>query len=131
MAMGNKTKTGEGGPRPVLELVPSGLKPPSAQKRRLFELRAPDADEAILYQYSVLYQTCVPFRDPGDEVRQWERANGVVTLTRGDSSMWGCRSDRHRAGADGGVLGRLPIPCTSGAPVAMSCFGQERSLNLT
>jgi hypothetical protein len=48
MAMGG-TETGEGGPRPMLELVPSGLKPPSAQKRRLFELPAPDADEAILH----------------------------------------------------------------------------------
>lgn len=28
----------EDGPRPVLELVPSGLKPPSAQQRRLLEL---------------------------------------------------------------------------------------------
>jgi hypothetical protein len=66
--------------RPVLELVPSGLKPPSAQKRRLFELPPPDADEAILYQHSVLCQTCLPFRDPGDDVRKWERANGLVNL---------------------------------------------------
>jgi hypothetical protein len=36
MAMGDEPETGEGGPRPVLELVPSGLKSPSAQKRRLF-----------------------------------------------------------------------------------------------
>ena len=78
--MGDKTEKGEGGPRPVLELVPSGLKPPSAQKRRLFELPAPDADEAILYQHSVLCQTCLPFRDPGDDVRLWERANGLVNL---------------------------------------------------
>jgi hypothetical protein len=64
----------------VLELVPGGLKPPSAQKRRLFELPPPDADEAILYQHSVLCQTCLPFRDPGDDVRKWERANGLVNL---------------------------------------------------
>jgi hypothetical protein len=78
--MGDETEKGEGGPRPVLELIPSGLKPPNAQKRRLFELPAPDADEAILYQHSVLCQTCLPFRDPGDDVRQWERANGLVNL---------------------------------------------------
>jgi hypothetical protein len=78
--MGNETEKGEGGPRPVLELVPSGLRPPSAQKRRLFELPAPDTDEVILYQHSVLCQTCLPFRDPGDDVRQWERANGLVNL---------------------------------------------------
>jgi hypothetical protein len=76
----DKTETGEGGPRPVLELVPGGLKPPSAQKRRLFELPPPDADEAILYQHSVPCQTCLPFRDPGDDVRKWESANGLVNL---------------------------------------------------
>jgi hypothetical protein len=80
MTMGDETEKGEGGPRPVLELIPSGLKPPNAQKRRLFELPAPDADDAILYQHSVLCQTCLPFRDPGDDVRQWERANGLVNL---------------------------------------------------
>jgi hypothetical protein len=78
--LADKTEKDEGGPRPVLELVPGGLKPPSAQKRRLFELPAPNADEAILYQHSVLCQTCLPFRNPGDDVRKWERANGLVNL---------------------------------------------------
>lgn len=68
------------GLRPILELVPDRVKPPSAQKKRLFDLPAPNTDEAILYQHSVLCQTCMPFRDPGDEVRQWERANGMVSL---------------------------------------------------
>ena len=66
--------------RPVLELVPNRIKRPSAQQRRLFELPPADADTAILYQHSVLCQTCMPFRDPGDDVRQWERANGMVSL---------------------------------------------------
>lgn len=68
------------GPRPVLELVPSGLKPPSAQKRRLLELPPLDADDAILYQHTVLCQTCLPYRDPGDEIRLWSRRNGYVKL---------------------------------------------------
>lgn len=78
--MTKKTDQDGDGLRPILELVPDPVKPPSAQKRRLFELPAPNADEAILYQHSVLCQTCMPFRDPGDEVRQWERANGMVSL---------------------------------------------------
>jgi hypothetical protein len=78
--MENKTGDDEPGLRPVLDLVPDRLKPPSAQKRRLFELPPPDADESILYQHSVLCQTCLPFRDPGDEIRSWERANGLVNL---------------------------------------------------
>ena len=64
----------EDGLRPVLELVPSGLKPLSVQKRRLLELPPPDADDAILYQHSVLCQTCLPYRDPGDEIRLWSAA---------------------------------------------------------
>jgi hypothetical protein len=34
----------------------------------------------ILFQHTVLCQTCLPFRDPGDEVRTWERLNGGVGL---------------------------------------------------
>ena len=59
--MENKTGDDEPGLRPVLDLMPESLKPPSAQKRRLFELPSPDADEAILYQHSVLCQTACRF----------------------------------------------------------------------
>jgi hypothetical protein len=78
--MGNKKSGDDSGLRPILDLVPGGLKPLSAQKRRLFEMPPPDADAAILYQHSVLCQTCLPFRDPGDQIRSWERANGLVNL---------------------------------------------------
>jgi len=78
--MSDTTENDEGGLRPVLELIPSGLKPPRAPKRRLLELPPPDADDAILYQHSVLCQTCLPYRDPGDEVRLWARRNGYVRL---------------------------------------------------
>jgi hypothetical protein len=78
--LGDKTHNDEGGPRPVLELLPSGLKLPSAQKRRLLELPPPDADDAILYQHTVLCQTCLPYRDPGDGIRLWSRRNGYVKL---------------------------------------------------
>ena len=49
-------------------------------QRRLFDFPASDAEEAILFQHSVLCQTCLPFRDPGDQIRKWERANGLVSL---------------------------------------------------
>lgn len=35
---------------------------------------------SILYQHSVLCQTCLPFRDPGSDARTWERVNGSVRL---------------------------------------------------
>jgi hypothetical protein len=66
--------------RPILELVPERLKPPSAQQRRLFDLLPPEGEEAILYQHSVLCQTCLPYRDPGNDVRLWARRNGFLKL---------------------------------------------------
>lgn len=40
----------------------------------------PDEPQSILFQHTVLCQTCLPFRDPGDEVRTWERLNGNIHL---------------------------------------------------
>jgi hypothetical protein len=55
--LGDKTeKGGEGGLRPVLELVPANLKSLSAPKRRLFELPLPNADEAILYRGPLIFR---------------------------------------------------------------------------
>lgn len=71
------------GPRPVLELLPSLPKPPRSLTQRLLAadplLVDPKTDGPILYQHSVLCQTCLPYRDPGD-VRLWQRKNGLVRL---------------------------------------------------
>ena len=52
------------GPRPVLELLPSVRRPPKTLRDRLLEvdplLVDPSADGPILYQHSVLCQTCLP-----------------------------------------------------------------------
>ena len=40
----------------------------------------PTLDGPILYQHSVLCQTCLPYRDPGASQRTWERTNGLVSL---------------------------------------------------
>jgi len=36
--------------------------------------------EKIAYQHTVLCQTCLPYRNPGDAVRVWEREQGNVAL---------------------------------------------------
>ena len=36
--------------------------------------------ERIAFQHSVLCQTCLPYRNPGEEVREWERRQGGVLL---------------------------------------------------
>ena len=68
-------------PRPVAELLPTLPKRPPA---RLLDaavlIGSPDEALSVLYQHSVLCQTCLPFRDPGDETRTWERVNGSVRL---------------------------------------------------
>lgn len=61
------------------------IKGPSAIEKRLIDgavmdIENPDAPRDILYQHTVLCQTCLPFRDPGDEARTWERLNGLVHL---------------------------------------------------
>src|SRR3954453_3620446 len=52
------------------------------QRRRLessIEIHGTPADR-IAYQHTVLCQTCLPYRDPGDATRIWERQQGAVAL---------------------------------------------------
>ena len=49
------------------------------QERLLTPMDAPDEVRDILYQHSVLCQTCMPYRDPGDE-RICRRRNGIVRM---------------------------------------------------
>lgn len=57
---------------------------PTPIQNRLLETAARYAqeqdDQSILYQHSVFCQTCLPYRDPGDDVRVWERVNGRAHL---------------------------------------------------
>ena len=68
------------------DLLVASLPPipsPSRVKRRLIESAvAIDADdpESVVYQHTVLCQTCLPYRDPGDGVREWRRKQGAVSL---------------------------------------------------
>jgi hypothetical protein len=57
---------------------------PSPIQRRLFDVAAlsaqGDYEQSILFQHSVFCQTSLPPRDPGADVRVWERQNGDATL---------------------------------------------------
>ena len=55
-------------------------KPLTRIQERLLTPLTEDEDSAILYQHSVLCQTCMPYRDPGNEIRAWQRSNGRVSL---------------------------------------------------
>jgi hypothetical protein len=66
----------------VTDVLPAALKPPGKTLDRLFDeyVGAPDMEAPILYQHSVLCQTCLPYRDPGEDVRLWSRKNGHARL---------------------------------------------------
>ena len=71
--------------KPILALVARAApkKPPKLLQQRLLDYAEADAGvepTEILYQHSVLCQTCLPYRDPGDDVRLWSRRNGFVKL---------------------------------------------------
>ena len=78
----NKNDDDGQGPKPIQDLLPARLKAPGRAIRRLYEapLDAADDDSPILYQHSVLCQTCLPYRDPGEEIRLWSRRNGHARL---------------------------------------------------
>jgi hypothetical protein len=74
------------GDLPLLARLKKQAKGPSAIEQRLIEGAvlnlAGDAEtpREMLFQHTVLCQTCLPFRDPGAAVRTWERQNGSVHL---------------------------------------------------
>ncbi len=69
---------------PLMKQLARELRP-TPIKNRLVEAAAakterPDDPLTILYQHTAFCQTSLPYRDPGDEVRTWERENGSVHL---------------------------------------------------
>ena len=57
---------------------------PTPIQQRLIEAAASSIEHpyqrSILYQHSVLCQTYLPYRNPGDDTREWDRRNGDVHL---------------------------------------------------
>ena len=66
---------------PIGDILPSLVRPQHRPISRIEErLIEPVLDSAeILYQHSVLCQTCMPYRDPGGE-KIWLRHNGNIRL---------------------------------------------------
>jgi Plasmid encoded RepA protein len=68
--------------KPVGELLPA-IKKPSRIKSRLIEASTAIAEEdpdEIYFQHTIFCQTGLPYRDPGDECREWERTQGNASL---------------------------------------------------
>lgn len=67
---------------PVGDYLPT-LKSPSPIQQRLLDSSVSiqqDKPQNIVFQHTVLCQTCLPYRDPGDGTRIWDRTNGLIAL---------------------------------------------------
>jgi Plasmid encoded RepA protein len=78
--MSNQPGRSASGLKSIGKSLPKALKPLCQAHKRLLNVPAPDADFGIIYQHSVLCQTCLPYRNPGDAQRRWTRKNGFLTL---------------------------------------------------
>jgi hypothetical protein len=71
-------------PKFMRDLKRAATGPTPIQKRLIegaaFPIENPNTPQNILFQHTVLCQTCLPFRNPGDDIRTWERLNGNVHL---------------------------------------------------
>ena len=62
---------------------PKNPKPLSKVERRAIDTGTAivmDPPEQIAYQHTVLCQTSMPYRNPGQNIRVWDREQGVVSL---------------------------------------------------
>jgi hypothetical protein len=65
--------------RSHIDAAAKALNPLSRVQSRLLE-PCPEHDLEICFQHSVLCQTGLPYRDPGDDVRLWKRKQGNAAL---------------------------------------------------
>jgi hypothetical protein len=67
----------------ALEPIKARARALSPVKRRVIESSVKirvEAPDDIVYQHSVFCQTVLPYRDPGPDVRKWEREQGHASL---------------------------------------------------
>ena len=62
-----------------IESATKSVKPLSRVQSRLLQ-PCPEHDVEICFQHSVLCQTGLPYRNPGDDVHKWHREQGTVSL---------------------------------------------------
>lgn len=62
--------------------APTDDEPPGLSRihRRLIEPGKQDGECDLAYQHTVFCQTCLPYRNPGDELRLWQRRQGAALL---------------------------------------------------
>ena len=58
-----------------------GLTPIQVKRLRKAAEIVEAAKQGINYQHTILCQTSLPYRNPGDAVREWERTQGKAKLS--------------------------------------------------
>ena len=94
--------------RPRFAAAVKALKPLSRVQNRLLE-PCPEHEPEICFQHTVLCQTGLPYRDPGDDVRLWKRkqGNAALRIEAGAVRLLQSESD----GAPRRVIPRRPECC--------------------
>jgi Plasmid encoded RepA protein len=68
----------------LLQQIKRGNAPTPVQQRIIDAaavlIENPDEPRSILYQHSAFCQVFFPYRDPGPEVLEWKRSNGLIKL---------------------------------------------------
>lgn len=59
---------------------PIDFEPKRLSRIRWRPTKPPEKDDELSFQHTVFCQTSLPYRDPGDEVREWKRRQGAVSL---------------------------------------------------
>jgi hypothetical protein len=72
--------TQEGTVRPTSIRIQLPGKPLTPVQRRLLDQSWTEGNERLAFQHTVFCQTSLPFRNPGDDVRLWQRAQGAILL---------------------------------------------------
>jgi hypothetical protein len=85
----------------------------------------------ILYQHSVLAQACLPYRNPGDDVRSWERTNGKVGLEVLAGKAWHPEQGFVQVGLPYGPKPRLILAHLNSVAVRFQCREIEVEASLT
>jgi len=69
-------------PRRIGDALPDATRPTRIKQRLVDSSVAIAADDphAIAYQHTVFCQTGLPYRNPGDDVRRWQRSQGTARL---------------------------------------------------
>jgi hypothetical protein len=116
----------KGGLTPIGEIItPKFLRQidrgtgPTPIQKRLIDAAAANVEHpelrSLLYQHSVFCQTYLPYRDPGEDVREWERLNGDVHLeVRAGKAM---HPEQHR-------LIELGLPYGPKCRLVLMCINQ-------